>query len=128
MEDFLVYFYQNKEVIFIISLSIFLGVEVISNVPSVLHTPLMSGANAISGVIIIGGIIAAPVIFLWSSRWLSDFAFRINMDLFVAQGTQVGFHPVQGLSLPEAGNLGRVHFDPYRFPGMPGADVAEAQI
>lgn len=57
MEDFLVYFYQNKEVIFVIALSIFLGVEVISNVPSVLHTPLMSGANAISGVIIIGGII-----------------------------------------------------------------------
>ena len=57
MEEFLVYFYQNKEVIFIIALSVFLGVEVISNVPSVLHTPLMSGANAISGVIIIGGII-----------------------------------------------------------------------
>jgi len=57
MEEFLVYFYQNKEFIFIIALSIFLGVEVISNVPSVLHTPLMSGANAISGVIIIGGII-----------------------------------------------------------------------
>ncbi len=57
MEEFLVYFYQNKGTIFIIVLSIFLGVEVISNVPSVLHTPLMSGANAISGVIIIGGII-----------------------------------------------------------------------
>lgn len=57
MESFLVYFYENKELIFIITLSIFLGVEVISNVPSVLHTPLMSGANAISGVIIIGGII-----------------------------------------------------------------------
>ena len=57
MEDFLVYFYQNKEAIFIIVLSIFLGIEVISNVPSVLHTPLMSGANAISGGIIIGGII-----------------------------------------------------------------------
>ena len=38
-------------------LTIFLGFEVIANVPSVLHTPLMSGANAISGVIIIGGII-----------------------------------------------------------------------
>jgi NAD(P) transhydrogenase subunit alpha len=57
MESFLVYFYEHKEIIFIITLSIFLGVEVISNVPSVLHTPLMSGANAISGVIIIGGII-----------------------------------------------------------------------
>ena len=53
----MVFFYSNKEAIFIIALSIFLGIEVISNVPSVLHTPLMSGANAISGVIIIGGII-----------------------------------------------------------------------
>lgn len=57
MEDVLIFFYANKESIFIIALSIFLGLEVISNVPSVLHTPLMSGANAISGVIIIGGII-----------------------------------------------------------------------
>ncbi len=57
MENILVFFYSNKEAIFIIALSVFLGIEVISNVPSVLHTPLMSGANAISGVIIIGGII-----------------------------------------------------------------------
>lgn len=57
MNDILIFFYSNKEVIFIIALSVFLGIEVISNVPSVLHTPLMSGANAISGVIIIGGII-----------------------------------------------------------------------
>lgn len=57
MENILVYFYTYKEIIFIIALSIFLGFEVIANVPSVLHTPLMSGANAISGVIIIGGII-----------------------------------------------------------------------
>lgn len=41
----------------IVILSIFLGVEVISRVPSVLHTPLMSGANAIHGVVIIGAII-----------------------------------------------------------------------
>ncbi len=57
MEQILVYFFTYKEAIFVIALSIFLGIEVISNVPSVLHTPLMSGANAISGVIIIGGII-----------------------------------------------------------------------
>lgn len=57
MEQALLFFNDNKEAIFIIVLSIFLGIEVISNVPSVLHTPLMSGANAISGVIIIGGII-----------------------------------------------------------------------
>ncbi len=57
MEEVLVFFYSYKEMIFVIALSIFLGIEVISNVPAVLHTPLMSGANAISGVIIIGGII-----------------------------------------------------------------------
>ncbi|MGF7137829.1 NAD(P) transhydrogenase subunit alpha part 2 [Roseimarinus sediminis] len=57
MEQALYLFYAYKEAIFIIALSVFLGIEVISNVPSVLHTPLMSGANAISGVIIIGGII-----------------------------------------------------------------------
>jgi NAD(P) transhydrogenase subunit alpha len=57
MDSIITFFYSNKEAIFIIVLTIFLGFEVISNVPSVLHTPLMSGANAISGVIIIGGII-----------------------------------------------------------------------
>jgi NAD(P) transhydrogenase subunit alpha len=57
MEQILIYFNDYKEEIFVIVLSILLGVEVISHVPSVLHTPLMSGANAISGVIIIGGII-----------------------------------------------------------------------
>jgi len=48
---------EYREAIFIILLSIFLGIEVISHVPSVLHTPLMSGANAIHGVVIIGAII-----------------------------------------------------------------------
>ena len=57
MDSILTFFFANMEAIFIIVLTIFLGFEVISNVPSVLHTPLMSGANAISGVIIIGGII-----------------------------------------------------------------------
>lgn len=57
MESVLNFLTANKDGIFIIVLSVFLGFEVISNVPSVLHTPLMSGANAISGVIIIGGII-----------------------------------------------------------------------
>jgi H+-translocating NAD(P) transhydrogenase subunit alpha len=57
MEILLKLFYENKETIFIIILCIFLGIVVISNVPAILHTPLMSGANAISGVIIIGAII-----------------------------------------------------------------------
>jgi len=57
MDILLKIFYENREAIFIIVLCIFLGIIVISNVPAVLHTPLMSGANAISGVIIIGAII-----------------------------------------------------------------------
>ena len=43
--------------LYILILSIFVGVEVIGKVPSVLHTPLMSGANAIHGVVIVGAII-----------------------------------------------------------------------
>ena len=57
MEQVLKFFFENRDAIFIIVLSIFLGFEVIKNVPSILHTPLMSGANAISGISIIGGII-----------------------------------------------------------------------
>ncbi len=57
MEEILNLFYENREFIFLIIVSIFLGIEVISNVPAVLHTPLMSGANAIHGVVIIGSII-----------------------------------------------------------------------
>lgn len=42
-------------------LAAFVGFEVISKVPPILHTPLMSGANAISGITIIGAVIAAGV-------------------------------------------------------------------
>ena len=45
--------------IFILVLSIFLGFELISKVPSTLHTPLMSGSNAISGITVVGAITAA---------------------------------------------------------------------
>lgn len=57
MESIVEFIYVHREMIFIVILSVFLGIEVISNVPSVLHTPLMSGANAIHGVVIIGAII-----------------------------------------------------------------------
>lgn len=57
MENILGFFLQYREAIFIVILSIFLGIEVISHVPAILHTPLMSGANAIHGVVIIGAII-----------------------------------------------------------------------
>ena len=45
--------------IFILVLSIFLGVELITKVPSTLHTPLMSGANAISGITLVGAILSS---------------------------------------------------------------------
>ena len=55
---------DNLAMLYILVLAIFLGTEVIAKVPSVLHTPLMSGANAISGVVIMGAIVlvrqAAP--------------------------------------------------------------------
>jgi NAD(P) transhydrogenase subunit alpha len=57
MEEVFRFFLDYKEMIFIITLSVFLGIEVISHVPAVLHTPLMSGSNAIHGVVIIGAII-----------------------------------------------------------------------
>ncbi|MDA0321839.1 MAG: NAD(P) transhydrogenase subunit alpha [Verrucomicrobia bacterium] len=46
---------------FVFALAIFLGVELIAKVPSQLHTPLMSGSNAISGITIVGAILAVAV-------------------------------------------------------------------
>ena len=64
METVIHFLGAHIEMIYILALSIFLGIEVISHVPAILHTPLMSGANAIHGVVIIGAIIvmgeAAP--------------------------------------------------------------------
>jgi NAD(P) transhydrogenase subunit alpha len=57
MEDILNWITANQQIIYIVVLMIFVGIEVIGRVPSVLHTPLMSGANAIHGVVIIGAII-----------------------------------------------------------------------
>lgn len=44
---------------FILMLSIFLGFELISKVPATLHTPLMSGSNAISGITVVGAMVSA---------------------------------------------------------------------
>lgn len=57
MESVLNWIAVNQQIIYIVILMIFVGIEVIGRVPSVLHTPLMSGANAIHGVVIIGAII-----------------------------------------------------------------------
>jgi NAD(P) transhydrogenase subunit alpha len=45
----------------ILALAVFLGVEVISKVPTLLHTPLMSGTNAIHGIVIVGAILVAGI-------------------------------------------------------------------
>jgi len=57
MSELIDFISNNLEMIYIVILMIFVGVEVISHVPAVLHTPLMSGANAIHGVVIIGAIL-----------------------------------------------------------------------
>lgn len=57
METLLAWISAHEQMIYIVLLMIFVGIEVIGRVPSVLHTPLMSGANAIHGVVIIGAII-----------------------------------------------------------------------
>ena len=57
MESILNFISENQQIIYIVILMVFVGIEVIGRVPSVLHTPLMSGANAIHGVVVIGAII-----------------------------------------------------------------------
>jgi NAD(P) transhydrogenase subunit alpha len=57
MDNILNWITTNQQIIYIVVLMIFVGIEVIGRVPSVLHTPLMSGANAIHGVVVIGAII-----------------------------------------------------------------------
>lgn len=56
MDEILNFISSNREMIYFIVLSIFVGIEVIGGVPTVLHTPLMSGANAIHGVVVVGAI------------------------------------------------------------------------
>ena len=68
MDYIMQFIIDNIEMLYILVFAIFLGMEVIGKVPTVLHTPLMSGANAISGVVVIGAIIlirnADPVNYL----------------------------------------------------------------
>ncbi len=57
MEAITAFIGDNLIMIYVVILATFLGYELISKVPTVLHTPLMSGSNAISGVVLIGGIL-----------------------------------------------------------------------
>lgn len=65
--------------LFIFVLAIFLGVEVISKVPSILHTPLMSGSNAISGITVVGALVAAGEGHNWLSTILGTAAIAFAM-------------------------------------------------
>ncbi|MEQ9188143.1 MAG: NAD(P) transhydrogenase subunit alpha [Cryomorphaceae bacterium] len=60
MESFSIgeWFTEYEEAVYFLFLIVFLGLALISNVPSILHTPLMSGSNAISGVILLGAIVS----------------------------------------------------------------------
>lgn len=57
IQDIFSFLAANEMIIYFIILAVFVGVEIIGKVPTVLHTPLMSGANAIHGVVIVGAII-----------------------------------------------------------------------
>jgi NAD(P) transhydrogenase subunit alpha len=63
----------------ILVLALFVGVEVISKVPPLLHTPLMSGSNAISGITIVGAILAAGAENAQLARWLGFAAIVFAM-------------------------------------------------
>ena len=72
--------------LFVLVLSIFLGIELISKVPSILHTPLMSGANAISGITIVGAILS-----LRAENIESEISFILGMvAVFFATVNVVG--------------------------------------
>jgi len=62
---------------FILMLSIFLGFELITKVPSILHTPLMSGANAVSGITVVGAISLAGTGNQDLSNWLGAAAVAL---------------------------------------------------
>jgi len=74
--------------LFIFVLAAFLGLELIQKVPSQLHTPLMSGSNAISGITIVGALIAAGTFDNPLGKWLG-FAALVLATINVVGGYMV---------------------------------------
>ena len=74
--------------LFTFTLAVFLGFELIAKVPSQLHTPLMSGSNAISGITIVGAMIGAGAIGGEAGKWLG-FAALILATINVVGGYMV---------------------------------------
>ena len=69
-------------------LAAFIGIEVLTKVPQTLHTPLMSGANAISGITIVGAMVAAGMVSEPWSQWLG-FSALIVATINVVGGFMV---------------------------------------
>ena len=63
----------------VLLISTFVGYKLINNVPSLLHTPLMSGMNALSGLTMLGAIIAAAQADTSVSRWVAYVAIVLAM-------------------------------------------------
>ena len=74
----------------VLLLAILLGFEVISKVPATLHTPLMSGSNAISGITIVGALLIAGTDFGPGYRWL-NYAFGFLAVVFAMINVVGGF-------------------------------------
>ena len=70
----------------ILVLAIFLGVEVISKVPTLLHTPLMSGTNAIHGIVIVGAMIVLGLPDKSAFTWVVGFAAVVLASANVVGG------------------------------------------
>ena len=70
----------------VLALAIFLGVEVISKVPTLLHTPLMSGTNAIHGIVIVGAMIVLGLPDKDTFTWIVGFAAVVLASANVVGG------------------------------------------
>ncbi len=65
---------MDLSLLIVFVLAAFVGVEVIAKVPATLHTPLMSGSNAISGITIVGALVAAGSVSDPAARWIGVLA------------------------------------------------------
>jgi H+-translocating NAD(P) transhydrogenase subunit alpha len=74
--------------IFVFVLASLVGFEIISKVPQTLHTPLMSGSNAISGITIVGALVVAGMVESPLARWLG-FAALVMATINVVGGYMV---------------------------------------
>ena len=74
--------------LYVFALAVFVGIEVISKVPVVLHTPLMSGSNAIHGIVVVGGILVlgratSPIEFVLGTTAVAFGAMNLAGGFFV---------------------------------------------